>query len=101
MHAGLRPYVTVGIALVGATVIAVTPIAPLPDIPFANPATRQTALAAKVLTLSPSPTVVMEEALQGSFCQDNDCVDVKYLPLWIGGFGQFSDGVRALDEAIK
>jgi hypothetical protein len=42
MHAAVRPYVTAGAALVGASVIAVTPIAPPPppDIQVANPAVR-------------------------------------------------------------
>ena len=34
MHLALRPYVTAGIALVGASVIAVAPIAPHPDVPL-------------------------------------------------------------------
>jgi hypothetical protein len=39
MHAAVRPYVTGGIALAGASVIAVSPIAPpLPDIQVPNPA---------------------------------------------------------------
>jgi hypothetical protein len=39
MHSALRPYVTAGVALVGSSVIAVTPIAaPQPDIRVANPA---------------------------------------------------------------
>jgi len=32
MHAAVRPYATAGVALVGASVIAVTPIAPPPDV---------------------------------------------------------------------
>jgi hypothetical protein len=41
MPAALRPYVTAGVALVGASVISVTPIAPSqPDIRVANPAVR-------------------------------------------------------------
>ena len=41
MHAAVRPYITAGAALVGASVIAVTPIAaPPPDIQVANPAMR-------------------------------------------------------------
>ena len=41
MHAAVRPYVTAGAALVGASVIAVTPIAPPPpDVQVANPADR-------------------------------------------------------------
>ncbi len=38
MHQALRPYVTTGVALVGASVIAVAPIAPTPpDLKLANP----------------------------------------------------------------
>ena len=38
MHLSLRPYVTTGVALVGASVIAVAPIAPTPtDIQISNP----------------------------------------------------------------
>jgi hypothetical protein len=41
MHAALRPYITAGIALVGASVIAVTPVTPsLPSLPVEQPATR-------------------------------------------------------------
>ena len=44
MTAAVRPFVTAGVALVGASVIAVTPIAPPPpDIRVANPAMRLTA----------------------------------------------------------
>lgn len=46
MHAAVRPYVTTGIALVGASVIAVTPVAPPtpPDLPVANTAVQLTAV---------------------------------------------------------
>lgn len=41
MHAAVRPYVTAGIALVGASVIAVTPVTPsLPGLPVEQAATR-------------------------------------------------------------
>ena len=41
MHLALRPYVTTGVAIVGASVIAVAPIAPLPaDIQIPNPAVQ-------------------------------------------------------------
>ena len=41
MHAALRPYVTAGIALVGASMIAVTPVTPsLPGLPVEQTATR-------------------------------------------------------------
>jgi hypothetical protein len=38
MHASVRPYATAGVALVGASIVAVTPIAPPPDIRIANAA---------------------------------------------------------------
>lgn len=44
MHAALRPYATAGVALVGATAIALTPIAATPpDVRVANPAAQLTA----------------------------------------------------------
>src|SRR5438046_3820427 len=46
MHAALRPYVTAGVALVGASVIAVTPIAP-PQ-PEARTANWDVSLAAAI-----------------------------------------------------
>ncbi len=46
MHAAVRPYATAGVALVGASVIAVSPIVPpLPDIQVHNPAAHLAALA--------------------------------------------------------
>ena len=49
MHAALRPYVTAGVALVGASVIAVTPIAPpAPVVHIANPAVRLAAATASI-----------------------------------------------------
>ena len=49
MYASVRPFVTAGVALVGASVIAVTPIAPpLADIHVANPAMRLTAAASEL-----------------------------------------------------
>ena len=45
MRAGVRPYVTAGVALVGAGAIAVTPISPLPaDVPMAQPAVQLAAI---------------------------------------------------------
>ena len=41
MHLALRPYVTAGIALVGASVIAVAPIAPHPDVPLPTVQSRR------------------------------------------------------------
>jgi hypothetical protein len=44
MHLALRPYVTTGVALVGASAIAVAPIAPTPpDIQITNPAVQLSA----------------------------------------------------------
>lgn len=44
MHAALRPYVTASVALVGASVIAVTPVAPTPlEMHIASPAVELTA----------------------------------------------------------
>src|SRR5688572_1340287 len=44
MHAALRSYVAAGVALVGATAIALTPIAATPpDVRVANPAAQLTA----------------------------------------------------------
>lgn len=38
MRTGLRPYITVGIALVGTTAVAITPIAAIPrDVKVPNP----------------------------------------------------------------
>ena len=57
MHAAIRPYATGGIALVGASVIAVSPIAPpLPDIHLPNPAhvAASVELAAAALAATPS-----------------------------------------------
>jgi hypothetical protein len=46
MHAAVRPYATAGVALVGASVIAVGPIVPpLPDIQVHNPAAHLAVLA--------------------------------------------------------
>ncbi len=59
MHAAIRPYATGGIALVGASVIAVSPIAPpLPDIHLPNPAhvVASVELAAATLAATPPPT---------------------------------------------
>ena len=52
MQAAVRPFVTTGIALVGASVIAVTPITPAtpPDIRVASPAVQ--------LAAAPSPFVL-------------------------------------------
>ncbi len=46
MHASVRPYATTGVALVAASVISVTPIAPpLTDVEIHNPAVQLTQLA--------------------------------------------------------
>src|SRR5258705_4015789 len=67
MHAAIRPYATGGIALVGASVIAVSPIAPpLPDIHLPNPAhvAASVELAAATLAATPpSYAEVIQEAV--------------------------------------
>ncbi len=67
MHAAIRPYATGGIALVGASVIAVSPIAPpLPDIHLPNPAhvAASVELAAATLAATPpSYAQVIQEAI--------------------------------------
>ena len=67
MHAAIRPYATGGIALVGASVIAVSPIAPpLPDIHLPNPAhvAASVELAAAALAATPpSYAEVIQEAI--------------------------------------
>ncbi len=67
MHAAIRPYATGGIALVGASVIAVSPIAPpLPDIHLPNPAhvAASVELAAAALAATPpSYAQVIQEAV--------------------------------------
>ena len=64
MHAAVRPYFTGGIALVGASVIAVSPIAPpLPDIHLPNPAqvAKEVELAAFV-----NPITTLVDVIQTS-----------------------------------
>ena len=52
MPAAVRPYVTVGVALVGASVISVTPIAPSqPDMRAANPAVSLAAAASSIANI--------------------------------------------------
>src|SRR5690349_17581392 len=67
MQVASRPYATAGIALVGASVIAVSPIAPpLPDIHVPNPAhvARAVELAAEELATTPlSYPQVFQEAV--------------------------------------
>ena len=62
MHAAVRPYFTGGIALVGASVIAVSPIAPpLPDFHLPNPAqvAKEVELAAFV-----NPITTLTDVIQ-------------------------------------
>jgi hypothetical protein len=67
MHAAIRPYATGGIALVGASVIAVSPIAPqLPDIHLPNPARVAASVELAAATLAatpPSYAQVLQEAV--------------------------------------
>jgi len=70
MHAAIRPYATGGIALVGASVIAVSPFAPpLPDVHLPNPAhvAASVELAAATLAATPpSYAQVIQEAVANS-----------------------------------
>src|SRR5258705_9864875 len=67
MHAAIRPYASGGIALVGASVIAVSPIAPpLPDIHLPNPARVAASVELAAATLAatpPSYAQVLQEAV--------------------------------------
>jgi hypothetical protein len=64
MHAAVRPYFTGGIVLVGASVIAVSPIAPpLPDIHLPNPAQ---AAAAVELAAFVNPLATLADVIQTS-----------------------------------
>src|SRR5690242_13703035 len=47
MQLALRPYMTTGVALVGASVIAVSPIAPVPDVNLPSLREQAVALAAE------------------------------------------------------
>jgi hypothetical protein len=86
MHAAVRPYATAGVALVGASVIAVTPIAPpLTDVHIHNPVTHLAALAnpfqayaqvfgdavtnlqAILTTASANPTPILTKILSNQF----------------------------------
>ena len=58
MHAAIRPYATAGVALVGAGVIAVTPVAPpLPDVHIL------TLHAEVALTQSANPITTLEDVI--------------------------------------
>lgn len=105
MRAALRPYVTAGIALTAVGVIAAAPVAPPPTVQVAKVSPRTgsapVALTAKVLTLSPSDSVIMEDTLLGSMCQGgNQCVKVNYLPFWGNMAGEFTYGMNALERAL-
>jgi hypothetical protein len=86
MHAAVRPYATAGVALVGASVIVVTPIAPpLTDVHIHNPVTHLAALAnpfqayaqvfgdavtdlqAILTTASANPTPILTKILSNQF----------------------------------
>lgn len=67
MHAALRPYVTASVALVGASVIAVTPVAPTPlEIPVASPAVE--------LTAAPKPLDFYGQVLEAAIVNVVDLV---------------------------
>lgn len=67
MHAALRPYVTAGVALVGASAIAVTPVAPTPpEIHIASPAVE--------LTAAPQPLEFYGQVLQAAIVNVQDLV---------------------------
>ncbi|WP_370330193.1 PE-PPE domain-containing protein [Mycolicibacterium hippocampi] len=101
MRSWLRPYVTTGIAIAGASVIAAGPVLPVGAATVQAASTRNLNLAATVLTLSPSEAVDLESALMGSVCAgENDCVKVDYLPYWTAA-GEFGYGVEALNDAIN
>ena len=64
MHAAVRPYATAGVALVGASVIAVAPVtAPLPDIHIAAPHVSMPV----ELTQTVSPITAYLELFQNTF----------------------------------
>ncbi len=99
MRSALRPYVTTGIAIAGASVIAAGSVLPVASASLATAPTASTQnvdLRAKVLTLSPSDSVVLENT---PFCLVNDCVKVDYAPYWSLP-GEFGYGVEALQDAI-
>ncbi len=101
MRSVLRPYVTTGIAIAGASVIAAGSVLPVRAATVQAVSTSNLNLAATVLTLSPSEAVDLETALMGSMCSgENQCVEVEYLPLW-SSIGEFSYGVEALNDAIN
>lgn len=107
MHSALRPYVTSGLAIVGSSVIALSPIAPPAPAQGAAVASKQVtqdvALSATVITINPSPDAVdMNEALQGKYCNEasgNTCVNMEYLPVWTTP-GNFGLGVAALRQQL-
>lgn len=58
MHAAIRPYMTTGIAIVGASVIAVAPVTvPPPELPSVE------VVAADVVPLAQSPRTVRDESV--------------------------------------
>ena len=104
MRSALRPYVTTGMAIAGASVIAAGSILPTPVSSLATAqaaSTQGVNLTATVLTLSPSDSVVMEDTLMGAMCQGaNGCKKVDYLPYWSTP-GVFGYAVESLQEAIE
>ncbi len=106
MHSALRPYMTTGLAIVGTSVIALSPITPpAPAYGAATTAkqvTQQVTLSARVITINPSPDALeMGEQLQGTICDGNGtpCYELEYTPVWTTP-GQFGYGVEALRELL-
>ncbi|MDG4666904.1 PE-PPE domain-containing protein [Mycobacterium sp. 236(2023)] len=110
MHSALRPYVTTGLAIVGTSVIALSPIAP-PAPAFGaatttKQVTQEVTLSARVVTLNPTPDALnMAEQLNGTVCGGNGtpCYEVEYLPIWTDPLnaGYFGNGVEELRKALS
>ncbi len=107
MHSALRPYVTTGLAIVGSSVIALTPVAPPAPMAGAAVATKQVSeqvtLSARVVTINPTPDALnMGEQLQGTICGGSGgtpCYALEYAPIWTGP-GYFGLGVEALRREL-
>lgn len=112
MHLALRPYVTTGIALVGASAIAITPVAPpLPDVKAASPAvqlaaavdpvarwqavfdTAETNLTNLVDAWSEVPAPVLQQVIANQIGYLGELPDVESIA------GQILDNLQAAAEA--
>lgn len=109
MHSALRPYMTTGLAIVGSSVIALSPIAPPAPAFGAATTTKQVTqdvtLSARVVTINPSPDALdMAEQLNGTVCGGNGtpCYELEYVPIWTDPVnpGYFGSGVEALRAAL-